>query len=164
MTLLKALYLHDSGVKTLKMQNLSNLETLILSTTRYLEEISLENMPHLKNLDLAFSDVKTLKGLNTLSSLEELDLSYTSKLEEVSLENLTQLKNLNLSGYTFKTIKGLNTLSKLETLELENASYLQSLEFTEDMKDLKIKLTNSGIKNKAQIKGFEHLDENKITW
>ena len=161
---LKRIQLQSSSIKTLSLKNLLSLESLDLGESKNLEKLSLESLPRLKSLTLHHSAVKNINGLNTLLSLKTLDLSNTQIPEELSLVNLTQLHRLFLNRSSFKTLTGLNTLSKLEILELENAYHLQSLEFTEDMKDLKITLTNSGITHRNQITGFEHLDEKNITW
>lgn len=187
LTNLKELILDESAVKKVThLGALSNLQYLDLGFTRNLDEISLNGLAKVKKISFWNSNVKKIEGLETLSNLEDLELHGVKNLEKMSVKGLTNLKSLNVSGAKMTEIEGLNFLSnlrdlnvedsaiaslnglnflhKLQRLNLQGAKNIQELEFTQDNKDLRLQLQNSGIKNRSQIKGIEHLDEDKITW
>ncbi|MGI4851870.1 MAG: hypothetical protein ACRYGR_08010 [Janthinobacterium lividum] len=99
---------------------------------------------------------------SNLSKLNFKDSYFLTKIEFST--KMEKLSELNLENTYIKEIIGIHYLINLFKLDLKEAKSIQSLEFTEDNKNLRLYLTGSGITQRNQIKGIEHLDEDKITW
>jgi hypothetical protein len=163
LTHLNALILEDTSSKKIALESLPNFRALVLAQMPNLEEIDLKDLVSLKSLSLSFSSARKVT-LDTLSNLEELQLSFTNNLDKLSFKgHCDQLKTINLSYSNVRRLSGLNFLNTVEVLDLSSAKNMTELEFTEDHKQLKIKLKGSGIM-RGNIRGIEHLDEANIVW
>lgn len=117
---LETLDLSHSSVKNIEgLENLSHLKSIDLTGARNLERLSLKGLTNLE----------TLKGLDSLSHLKSLTLDEMS-MEEISVEGMTNLETLILSNSSVKTIKGLEKLHHLKYVDLDFPRYLHKLLFT----------------------------------
>ena len=71
------------------LKQLSNLETLVLSSNAITKLADLEACPALKSIDLSHNEINQLHGLSTLKDLIYLDLSHN---EITSMESLRLLE------------------------------------------------------------------------
>lgn len=147
----------------IEIKNLPQLTKANLYNTRNLFELTFENLPELKELYLGNTGVQKISDLNQLSRLEILDLSGV-ELEDTELSlNLSHLRELDLDSARFTKLT-LQNMQNLENLNLRSSRAIQSITIDQDMKDLKLNLYRSGIKDRSQIIGIEHLDEANIRW
>ncbi|KAL6985923.1 hypothetical protein U1Q18_019297 [Sarracenia purpurea var. burkii] len=109
--------------------SLSKLEELNLSSVTCLGETSadfLENMWHLRILDLSETHLKQLPSLSKLKNLNQLLLSGCKYLLEVpGLEALTKLEVLDLSGTALSHLPSLNNFTNLHQLLLRDCPNLE---------------------------------------
>jgi hypothetical protein len=88
------------GITSLEgIQYCTNLESLNLIGSRYLEDISyLKDLIKLRNLNLKYSDVKDISALKGLKNLESLNIEDTKVKDISSVDSLAKLKDLKISG------------------------------------------------------------------
>ena len=117
--------LSGSGTRTLRLENLPELASAVLSSCQQLWELSLSGLDNLKSLDLDGCAISSLpEEIGTLRSLRELNLSGNPlKALPDSIGQLSQLETLNLSGSSLKALPdSIGQLSQLETLNLDGSS------------------------------------------
>jgi hypothetical protein len=163
---LKTFKFSRSNIKKIGgLKTLSSLEDLDLNNTQNIKEISLGGLINLKKLNFSNSKVEKIEDLDTLVNLESLNLGATKGIKELSFIRIyKKINDLNLERSNISNLQGLDYLPNLKRLNLNGAENIQELQFTQDNKDLFLSLKNSGVKNRNQIKGIEHLDEDKIEW
>ncbi|MGI4850975.1 MAG: hypothetical protein ACRYGR_03460 [Janthinobacterium lividum] len=117
-----------------------------------------------RNLEpLKFKDLKDVDNQKMLSNLRYVHIKDDT------------LQKYSFSGTEFKKVKNIEIESpyleslifqknSFNLLNLKKAQNLKEIEFKEDNLQLKLDLKGSGIRYPNQIKGIEHLDEDKITW
>ncbi|CUM66206.1 uncharacterized protein PRCAT00003865001 [Priceomyces carsonii] len=97
---------------------------------------SLNQLVNLKNLDLSFNKIKTIKNIDKLTKLENLYFVQNKIKEIKNLETLKELKNLELGGnkieFISQTMHSLESLTQLwlgknKIHKFENLDYLLNL-------------------------------------
>jgi Leucine-rich repeat (LRR) protein len=89
-----------------------------------------KELPQLESLDLSYSDITAVTGLEKLPALKTLNLYSTTKLATLVFDKeLPQLETLNLSYSGITAITGLEKLPQLKNLYLANTAKLQKLIF-----------------------------------
>lgn len=98
-----------------------------------------KDLPELKKLCLTKLNVASLSGMENLKNLEELAITYCPKLTDIhEISNCSMLRKLEFE--CVKKIESFTCLSKLKNLKgliLSNCGSVQSLEFINDMAQLK---------------------------
>lgn len=163
---LHTLILDTSNVETLiGLDSLENLTELGLTHTKslFIDEINLNFHPKLQNLFLRNSNVKSLENISNHQSVELIELEHTA-IKTLDITNAKKLEYLALSNSNIEEIEGIDTVENLATVELEQAKNIKSLTVGPANKNLVLLLSGSGIIDKFQIKGFEYLNEAKVSW
>jgi internalin A len=135
-------YIAGSSYSTLDFLgkfNASNLKTLtMIGYSQYsngLKDIrGLQYAPNITSLDIHYTSVSSLDGIQYLTNLESL-YAYTqfSKISDISyLSELTKLKTVNLSGNKISSIPNLSKLTQLSTLNL-STNYISDLKSLENV-------------------------------
>ncbi|KAK6201054.1 uncharacterized protein RJT21DRAFT_31241 [Scheffersomyces amazonensis] len=101
------------GVKDLPGETLEELD-LYDNRINHISS-NIKHLTKLKNLDLSFNNIKTIKNIETLTELENLYFVQNKIKEIQNLETLTKIKNLELGGNKISVIS--ETLNKLVNLE-----------------------------------------------
>jgi hypothetical protein len=125
---LKYLYLSSSfgeDINKITSQDLPASLEMLDARSSNVNELSLSDLPNLKNIDLSESDIAILT-LGNLPKLEHLNLSHTLALKSLSLSNLPNLTYFDLSQSGITTLT-LENLSKLEWLNLSHTLALKTL-------------------------------------
>jgi Tfp pilus assembly protein PilE len=135
-------YISSSSYTTLDFLgnfNASNLKTLtMIGYGQYssgLKDIKgLQYAPNITSLDIHYTSVSSLDGIQYLKNLESL-YAYTqfSKISDISyLSELTKLKTVNLAGNKISSIPDLSKLTQLTTLNL-STNYISDLKSLENL-------------------------------
>ncbi len=121
---LRTLILHDSGVTSEGLSDLSkwkSLRRLDLGNTPVTDITPLAELPHLEALQLNFSQVRRehLAGLSRLKSLNELGAGFIQVTDKdvIEIAKCPQLREVNISASDLGE-HGLQPLTSLEQLEL----------------------------------------------
>ena len=140
--LIKKLKLSGWNVSTTEpFANLTQLEELDLSYTPITSLNGIERLTNLKRLKITHCNNLNIEELASLTQLEELDLSDTGITSLKGIERLTNLKRVKLSGcHGFKNIEELASLTQLEELDLSCTSItsLKGIERLTNLKKLKL--------------------------
>lgn len=100
----------------------SNFKSLHLFEAGNISFRNLKRFINLEILDVAFSGVSSLAGMEGLPLLKTVDASYSELRELGSLENLPNLRMINLNGTQIEDFDRLAKLNNLEVLELSATS------------------------------------------
>ena len=131
---LETLYTYIAGISfenlnflgKFNANNLKNLTMLgYVQRSNGLNNIEgLKYAPNIENLDIYYTDVSSLNGIQYLSKLKKLSAySQFVKISDISyLEGLSELTEVNLSDNKISKICNLSNLSKLNYLNLSNNS------------------------------------------
>lgn len=114
----------------------------------------LENMPNLRFLILADTDISNLAPLGTLSKLEFLEIFLTSATDLYPLTNCTSLSDLNISWTPVQDFTPLLHMTQLDRLWMGGCYTTQK-----DQQALSDALTNTSIvffSNASTNKGWRH--------
>lgn len=164
----------NNNLKNIVIDSLSNLENLILNQKTTYQEVSLKNLPiekllhfeakatSLENLShLKALDMKNLESafLKNLSSLEKI---YGDLKGRVTFEgDFFKLKKLFFYKSKISEIKFINFLSSLEEINLSSTTELKRLDLEGHKKLAKVDLSNSKIEN-VLFKDLPALEQQKI--
>lgn len=115
---LKKLDLWASEEQKIKINDLEKLKILMLSGVYFDSIVSLENLPHLEELEISYSSLSKVYKLDKLTNLKTLNLEE-NEIENIDgLENLKNLERLNLFDNKIYDISVLNKLPKLREANL----------------------------------------------
>jgi Leucine-rich repeat (LRR) protein len=118
---------------------------------------SIENLPHLTHLSLAFNRIQDLTPLAKLKNLTHLNLMGNHIKDLTPLYTLTSLSSLSLSGNPIESLYPLKNLTKLTHLDLTLVK-AQDWVYLEGLKNLKtINLSSTQMTSLALLKGFPEL-------
>jgi len=151
----------STDTKVVELEWLPGLESIDLSRTQ-ISEISLQGFKKLQNLNLSYSGVTKIDGLEGLSELTKLNLAETRSLSEVSLKGLDKLQNLNLSYSAVGKIDGLDGLSELTLLDLRGTTSLNEISVKGLKKLDKLYLRDSEVRKIDGLDGLTELTE--LSW
>lgn len=163
---LEATDFEDSACACLK--NLQNLKQLYLGYNGGLEEVrELEGLTALKQIDLAFSGISSIKKIALNENIQSINLKNSLITEMIGLERFPELKELNLSSSQISKIEGLETNLRLQKLNI-SSSRLSQIDHLGHLINLEI--LDLGNQEIREIKGIEslkslkklNLSENKI--
>ncbi len=122
---LKKYNLSGTDITSLRLENQSFLEELIINDCTKLTSVEINNCAALKTLDIP-SNVKTVI-IRNCSGMESISIPYTSinnsvsVLTQVTIDNCPGLKTFNVSGQNNEALKlELTGAWNLETLNLSN--------------------------------------------
>ncbi|MDQ0231420.1 leucine-rich repeat domain-containing protein [Metabacillus malikii] len=82
------------------------------------DELYVTDLETLTELDLSYTAVKDLSGLEKATNLTELNVAGTQITNFAPLKQLTSLKSLYLSDTSFSDLNNISTLTNLEALDL----------------------------------------------
>ncbi|XP_008240920.1 PREDICTED: putative disease resistance protein At4g19050 [Prunus mume] len=149
------------------LDHLSKLEELNLCGAINLNGIKaefLEQMVHLRILDLSGTPLTKLPSMSRLTNLRQLSLKGCSSLETVpNLEAITLLEILDLSGTSIGSLPPLNIFSNLCQLLLKDCSRIKELQNLSSLRCLEV-LNLSGTRIEkfpyeiSQLTDLKHLD------
>ncbi len=120
---LRELRVSKTGISSLNLSWLSNLERLYSSETSSLSSLFLNGCSNLNYIKMRGSNFEELNFAG-LYNLLELDLESSSNLESINLTGCSKLQNLNLAYTNFSSLN----LSGFSSLAYLNVSYASSLE------------------------------------
>ncbi len=164
---------NDEAVKLfLKMNkgySLSNKERRLLSMVKeldlsFIQITSLKGLcalTNLRSLDLSKTQVSSLEGLSGLSNLQSLNLANTLVISLKGISRLTNLQSLDLRGTLVNYLKGLSGLTNLQSLKLENTpvSSLEELSGLTNLRSLGLRGTQvSSLKGLSELTNLQSLD------
>ena len=120
------------------LENLTHLKNLNLEYNQINKITGLEDFGDLVRLHLGHNQIEKISGLEHLTKLEELDLSYNRIREITRLAHLENLQKLNLSFNKITEIKGLERLTNLKILPLNRNAikYIKGLETLTQLEQL----------------------------
>ena len=167
------------------LKNLSNLECLVLSSTRVSDISALRELINLQKLFLNMTDVIDISPLKGKRNLQEIGLNSTHVTDISALRELKDLRSIYLSGGKVTDISPLKDLVNLKSLELSSTEItdisalkdlvnLKSLELSSTqitdisaLKDLvnlrRLNLSYLGVKNIDALKGLVNLQTLRMT-
>ena len=108
---------NTSAVRYLEISNLEKLENFELSNQGdYLVEISLNNLPSLKLLELSYTDSLQIIRLNQLNSLKTFECENNLSLTGLEVKDLPAIEVLQLSGNILEelTFQNVTTITELD--------------------------------------------------
>ena len=128
----------------------------------------LENLGHLKELNLSKNQISRMMGLEKLKKLEVLDLSENSISNIENLNNLINLRAINLSNNNILEIDGLEDLKNLQRVDLGNNKISKVKSPFSFKRYGHLELSDNKIKSLREIERIEnievlHLDNNQIS-
>jgi C1A family cysteine protease len=99
----------------------ANLEVAIRRNLGKASEdaITLEEMRSIQKLNVGFSNITNLSGLEFAENLQSLDVSYNNIISLEPLKNLRKLNFLDISNNSVKDISSLRELNSLEILYMQ---------------------------------------------
>lgn len=159
---LKSLDLEGVPAEEITLEALPNLEKIDLKYVKKLKKISLQEFISLKSLNLSYSSVREIEGLETLTNLERLDLSGTGDLFDKIYSNASKsLKELFLNGTLVKKMT-LENLSNLEKLDLKKTGDLGEISL-QNLTNLKYLDLDSSSVEKIALENLPNLEELDLT-
>lgn len=127
------------------------LEELSLRDNHIQDAAPLENLVHLRDLDLSQNPIKNgeLFFLDNLTKLEELNLRETGVRDIAFLESMEMLTYLNLhSNPDIQDVSPIGGLTKLQTLIIPNVHLGENIEVIGDLSALqRLNVRNTGIED-----------------
>ncbi|WP_338453538.1 hypothetical protein [Candidatus Bealeia paramacronuclearis] len=141
---LKKLYLNQTYLKKIELENLPFLTVFHASRTKKLESFVIKKgLNYLKEVEFYKSNIRELIGLEE-SSIETMDLSETAHLESLNVSGMKFLKKLDLKESGIKRLTAKD--ASIEELLLKSTKNLEEVNVS-GMKFLKkLDLEESGIK------------------
>ncbi len=139
---------------------LANLKELDLGFSKITGLSGIENLTKLQVLNLMGTEITDLSGIEYLTNLQELDLSETWITDLSGIENLAKLQKLNLSGTPITDLSGIEYLTNLRCLLLEGASIatLSGIDTLTNLRKLYLSETQitdlSGIENLTNLQAL----------
>ena len=134
----------DHGIDTVNYVNgmfaFTNLETLTIDGANSIQSVTVEGLPHFKELNIIYADAISSVNVSDCPWTETVNIN-TRSLHDISLNNLTKLKTLtvdeggansNLRTFTLTNCYDLETahfgeIGALEELDLSGCSKLTDL-------------------------------------
>ena len=133
---------------------LANLQVLDLSFTQITYLSGIEKLTNLQSLNLSRTYIADLNGIKNLTNLQYLNLENTQVASLIGIEKLTNLKTLDLRNTRISSLNGIDKLTNLQTLFLMNTKItnVNGIENLTRLCDL-----NLGGTKIANLSGIENL-------
>ncbi len=140
-------------------KNLNNWSELDKLNYLFIEKLALDSLENfelpknLKHLDIVYSKLMDLGGLNQVINVEKLGIYYAKNIISLKgIEDLSQLKKITLENCkNLESIDELKGLGNLEHLELINCPKISSLESLRSIGSLKKVYTGGSTKVKYDM-------------
>ena len=132
----------------MNIEKTNSLKTLVLDKYLKCDLTELSNLKKLDTLQLTFSKLQTLNGIENLNNLQCLYVNYNRLLQDISaLRHVkSTLKALRIENCSkIEDFSVLSELDNLELLELSGSNVLPSLDFMKTMKNLKTFVFNMNV-------------------
>ncbi len=130
------------------MSHISNIvdkDEMNLSGTRRLYDLSpLNELTHLRKLDLSYTDITDLFPIRSLTTIEVLNCSGTKIVDLSPLKYSSSLKELYIDNTPVYNIKVLENFKRLQVLHLQNTviDSLPAIDKLKQLRELDISYTN----------------------
>jgi len=124
----KLLHIEPDSNAAPQLSDLDMIIDLFPSATLSLKALDVTELPHLarltklESLNLSYTFIKGLDGLDRLTGLKSLDIGYITLTNVLSVAPLTRLTSLNISGAGFSDLRGLERLISLESFTAEHSN------------------------------------------
>ncbi len=150
---LKSLYISSRQAEHIPLGELTQLESLKLVDVPATSLPGLENLRHLKTLDIFAHKITELPGLDKLTQLESIKLQMHKLYKLPSLKNLEKLKTLKIYETRLGRLDFLQNSTSLEVLEI-SFSPIYSMKPVTLLNNLKtLELMNTQV---TKIEGLEN--------
>jgi hypothetical protein len=145
------------GDTLLRLDKLSKLQTLNISSLKGLRKLGVDNLDSLFEINLsAIDNYKDLEGIETVKNLRVLRLSRLDGLHNLSaIKNQKTLRSLTLSKLQLTELTELASISTLENLTLGDLN-IQGLSGVEKLNGLQY-LQLSGLPKLSSLQGINNL-------
>lgn len=146
----------DANITVADLESLTSLD---LSYSNISNISGLEYAINLESLDLKYNNIENISNLSNLVNLKVLSLSDNLIKDITPISSLSNLENLYLDGNTISSVRPLTSLSKLNTLNLDYClNSKEALVGISDIRSLKkLSLRSSDLSDSLELANLTNL-------
>ncbi|CAL6090682.1 Leucine_rich repeats-containing protein [Hexamita inflata] len=138
-------YLKKLTIQNTKIQNLDYLQDLPLllfldlqNNKQFIEFGSIKNIQSLRSIDLQYTAIESLIGLDQITNLEIIDLSFTDIQSFIGVKNLVRLQKICANETQLTSFMGLQNIPRIQEIQIKNCKKFCSFESKKQIDNVKV--------------------------